>query len=99
MMRGHETMEIPVYKLLWRDMYRISPVLAWVWLFAFGLFVAFIVFASCMAVVAAYEESGCWAAVAVAAFIGVLTIVGLFGMLYQLVVPIPCIEDEKEIEE
>lgn len=65
--RSSETKEIPGYKLLWRDVYRISPVLAWASLFAFVCGVAFTIFGCCIAVVAAYETRGCLFAVAVAA--------------------------------
>ncbi len=97
--RSSETRKIPGYKLLWHDLYRISPVLAWVGLFSVVGAVAAIIFGGCMAVVAAYEASGCLVAVAVAAFIGVVTLVGLFGMFYQLVVPIPWYEEDYESED
>ena len=98
-MRRNETKKIPGYKALWRDVYRISPGLAWVGLFAFVGGVAFTIFGCCIAVVAAYETRGCLFAVAVAAVLGSLTIGILFGMYKDISAPIPWIEDENEIEE
>lgn len=87
--RSSETKKIPGYRVLWRDVYRISPVLAWSGLFAFVGVVTFTIFGCCIAVVAAYETRGCLFAVAVSAVLGLLTIGILFGMYKDISEPIP----------
>lgn len=97
--RSSKSEEIPGYKALWRDVYRISPVHAWVGLFAFVGGVAAIIHLCFMAVVTAFEYRGCVAAVKIGAILVLPTIGILFGMYKDLSEPIPWNEGEKESEE